>query len=63
MNIKITAVAIVIVIGIILLNYTISNSQQNDSSQITLTSKLPDSKIINQILQENVIGVWICMVI
>lgn len=52
-----------VIIGVVvLLNIDIISDSQNNPSNVTLSSKLPDSKIINQILQENVIGygiIWL----
>ena len=62
MNIQIIPIVAIIIIGIILFSVVIFESQKNDSSNIYLISKLPDSKIIDQILKEDVIGfgfVWL----
>ena len=52
-----------VIIGVVvLLNIDMISDSQNNPSNVALSSKLPDSEIINQILQENVIGygiVWL----
>ncbi len=63
MKIKIIALVVAIIfVGIVLLSTDIIFNSQNDSSTVLLTSKLPDSKLIDQILKEDVIGygfVWL----
>lgn len=62
MNIQIISIVTIIIIGIILFSVVIFESQKDNSSNISLTSKLPDSKIIDQILKEDVIGfgfIWL----
>lgn len=51
-----------IIIGIVLLNISGFFNPQDNSTQVVLTSELPNSKTIEQILQEDVIGygfVWL----
>ncbi len=62
MNIQIIFIVVIIIIGITLFSVVIFESQKNDSSNISLTLKLSDSKIIDQILKEDIIGfgfVWL----
>ena len=45
-----------VVVGLVLLNFNISSDSQSQSSEIILTYQLLDSQIIDQILEENLIG-------